>query len=207
MSTLFMFWLYAAPAVRMSALQPLRWIGHATHDAIGIGEDGPTHQPIALAAFYRALPWINLIRPADAEEVVGAWLMALSDNLPNLFVLSRQGVPLLEGSDRAAVAKGANIVHGGNETPDITLVATRRRNLPIHRSRKTPVKESLQSPRRLHAFDETFRPPTGILPRPPNHHLPGRRHRGMGIVRVGKVGPCGMPHAYIREWCAPGSAL
>ena len=124
MSTFFMFWLYAAPAVRMSALMKLRFIGFATHDAIGIGEDGPTHQPIALAAFYRALPGINLIRPADAEEVVGAWLIALNEDCPSLFALSRQGVPLLEGTNREGVAKGAYIVHGGLGTPDITLVAT-----------------------------------------------------------------------------------
>ena len=124
MSTFFMFWLYAAPAARMSALMKLRFIGHATHDAIGIGEDGPTHQPIALAAFYRGLPGINLIRPADAEEVVGAWLVALSEDLPSLFALSRQPVPLLEGTKRDGVAKGAYIVFGGEESPDVTLVGT-----------------------------------------------------------------------------------
>lgn len=126
MSTFFMFWLYAAPAVRMSALQKLRFIGIATHDAIGIGEDGPTHQPIALASFYRALPDFNLIRPADAEEVVGAYLVALSEeNKPSLFTLSRQNVPLLAGTDRHQVAKGGYIVVGDESTtPDITLLAT-----------------------------------------------------------------------------------
>lgn len=69
---------------------------------------------------------MNLIRPADAEEVVGAWLVALSEtDIPSLFTLSRQTVPLLEGSDRNKVAKGAYIIHGSEtETPDITLVAT-----------------------------------------------------------------------------------
>lgn len=67
-STFFMFWLYAAPAARMSALQGLRLIGIATHDSIGIGEDGPTHQPIALASFFRNLPNFNYLRPCDAEE-------------------------------------------------------------------------------------------------------------------------------------------
>lgn len=126
MSTFFMFWLYAAPAARMSALQKLRFIGIATHDAIGIGEDGPTHQPIALASFYRALPDFNLVRPADAEEVVGAYLLALAEeNKPSLFALSRQAVPLLPGSDRAGVAKGAYVIHGHQDSvPDITLVAS-----------------------------------------------------------------------------------
>ena len=126
MSTFFMFWLYAAPAARMSALQKLRFIGIATHDAIGIGEDGPTHQPIALASFYRALPDFNLVRPADAEEVVGAYLLALAEeNKPSLFALSRQAVPLLPGSDRSKVAKGGYIIHGDeSSSADITLIST-----------------------------------------------------------------------------------
>ena len=125
MSTFFMFWLYAAPAARMAALQQLHWIGIATHDAIGIGEDGPTHQPIALASFYRSLPQLHFIRPADAEEVMGAWLIALNDvNHPSIFAFSRQTVPLLEGSDRLKVAKGGYVIHGGSGTPEICLLAT-----------------------------------------------------------------------------------
>ncbi|ORX35624.1 transketolase [Kockovaella imperatae] len=126
MSTFFMFWIYAAPAARMAALQGLRFIGIATHDSIGIGEDGPTHQPIALAAFYRALPNINLIRPADAEECMGAWLLALSEgekDTPSIFTLSRQPVPLLDGSDRDQVFKGAYKVFGEEES-DLTIIAT-----------------------------------------------------------------------------------
>lgn len=124
MSTFFMFWLYAAPAARMTALMGLRWIGIATHDAIGIGEDGPTHQPIALAHFYRGLPGFNFVRPADAEEVMGAWILALQDeDHPSLFTLSRQPVPLLEGSDRNKVLKGAYPVYGPSD-PDLTLIAT-----------------------------------------------------------------------------------
>lgn len=128
MSTFFMFWLYAAPAARMSALQHLRFIGIATHDSIGIGEDGPTHQPVALASFYRALPNLNFIRPADAEEVIGAWQVALEQQeTPSLLVLSRQAVPLLDGSRRDGVAKGGYVIypaHGDAQTPDLTLLAT-----------------------------------------------------------------------------------
>lgn len=125
MSTFFMFWLYAAPAARMSALQGLRFIGIGTHDSIGIGEDGPTHQPVALASFYRALPGINFVRPADAEEVIGAWVLALADEAhPSLFALSRQPVPLLEGSSRDGVARGGYVIYGGEETPDLVLLAT-----------------------------------------------------------------------------------
>ncbi|WVQ99141.1 transketolase [Kwoniella sp. CBS 9459] len=129
MSTFFQFWIYAAPAARMAALQKLRFIGIATHDSIGIGEDGPTHQPIALASFYRSLPNINLIRPADAEECMGMWTLALDDDLsidtPSIFALSRQPVPLLAGSDRTKVSKGAYIIHGAEiQDPELTLIAT-----------------------------------------------------------------------------------
>lgn len=127
MSTFFMFWLYAAPAARMAALQRLRWVGIATHDSIGIGEDGPTHQPVELGALYRAMPGIELFRPADAEEVMGAWSATLSGTKPAIFALSRQPVPLLPGSDRAGVARGGYVVHGagaGAPAPDLTIIAT-----------------------------------------------------------------------------------
>ncbi|WWC61577.1 transketolase [Kwoniella dejecticola CBS 10117] len=128
MSTFFMFWIYAAPAARMAALQQLRFIGIATHDSIGIGEDGPTHQPVALASFYRALPNINLIRPADAEECMGMWTLALDDkskNTPSIFTLSRQPVPLLPGTNRTKVRLGAYVVHGAEiEDPELTIIAT-----------------------------------------------------------------------------------
>ncbi|KAG7527769.1 hypothetical protein FFLO_06611 [Filobasidium floriforme] len=129
MSTFFMFWIYAAPAARMAALQGLRFIGIATHDSIGIGEDGPTHQPIALASFYRALPNINLIRPADAEECMGMWTLALSEqsaDTPSIFALSRQPVPLLAGSDRSKVHRGAYIIwsRGDEAEPELTIIGT-----------------------------------------------------------------------------------
>jgi len=107
-STFFMFTLYAAPALRMAALQKLRTITIATHDSLGIGEDGPTHQPIALASFFRALPGLKLWRPADAEEVMAAWQYAIEGEPgPSVLCFSRQPVPLLDGSDRAGAGKGA----------------------------------------------------------------------------------------------------
>lgn len=129
-STFFMFFLYAAPAIRMAALQRLRLIGIATHDSIGIGEDGPTHQPVELAALFRAMPGLNFLRPADAEEVMGAWQLAMSDELhrtPSIFSLSRQGVPLLDGTDRNKVSLGGYIVHRTSPTtgaPQLVFVAT-----------------------------------------------------------------------------------
>jgi len=128
MSTFFMFWLYAAPAARMAALMKLRFIGIATHDSIGIGEDGPTHQPIALSSFYRSLPNLNLVRPCDAEETIGAWLLALKDaDQPSIFALSRQPVPLLDGTSREGVAKGGYVVletKPDASNPDLVLIST-----------------------------------------------------------------------------------
>ncbi|KAK0223088.1 Transketolase, thiamine diphosphate binding domain-containing protein [Armillaria fumosa] len=104
----FQFWLYAASAVRMSALQGLRFIGIGTHDSIGVGEDGPTHQSRVrsfLGTFFRALPNCNLLRPADAREVL---------------------VPHLNGTDRSKVAKGVYVVWESHEdtVPEITLIGT-----------------------------------------------------------------------------------
>lgn len=127
-STFFMFFLYAAPAIRMTALQKLRLIGIATHDSIGIGEDGPTHQPIGLAALFRAIPNIQFFRPADAEEVLGCWILALEVNTsPSILSLSRHALPLLANSDRNLVRRGAYIVHTTASAPasiPLTLVAT-----------------------------------------------------------------------------------
>lgn len=109
---------------RMVSLLPRVRSTHSLTLAIYLG---PTHQPVELAAFYRSLPNFNLIRPADAEEVMGAWQLALSDenaDTPSLFALSRQAVPLLDGSDRNKVAKGAYVVYGEEVEPEVTIVAT-----------------------------------------------------------------------------------
>ncbi|KAJ7864391.1 Transketolase, thiamine diphosphate binding domain-containing protein [Mycena leptocephala] len=106
----------------------LRFIGIATHDSIGVGEDGPTHQSIALGTFFRALPNMNLIRPADAEEVLGAWEVALdSPHTPSIFCTTRQEVPLLEGSDRSKVKLGAYPIFSTttmDDVPELVIIAT-----------------------------------------------------------------------------------
>ena len=93
-SSFFMFYIYAAAGIRMGALQRFHQIHIATHDSIGTGEDGPTHQPIELAALYRAMPNFLYIRPADSEEVAGAVELALSyRRMPSMLSLSRQNNP------------------------------------------------------------------------------------------------------------------
>lgn len=110
-SSFFMFYLYAAPAVRMGALQHLQVLHIATHDSIGTGEDGPTHQPIELAALYRAMPNMLYMRPCDSEEVAGCVAMAVKNKHgPSILSLSRQNLPQWPGhSQRAMVEKGAYV--------------------------------------------------------------------------------------------------
>ncbi|KAH4035465.1 hypothetical protein HBI80_039410 [Parastagonospora nodorum] len=121
-SSFFMFYLYAAPAVRMGALQQLQVIHAATHDSIGMGEDGPTHQPIELANLYRAMPNLLYIRPADSEETAGAWITAIeAKNTPSIISTSRHTLPQLKQTRRDLVAKGAYVLEEVDDA-DITLI-------------------------------------------------------------------------------------
>ncbi|EED17667.1 dihydroxy-acetone synthase, putative [Talaromyces stipitatus ATCC 10500] len=122
-STFFMFYIYAAPGVRMGALQGLQQIHIATHDSIGTGEDGPTHQPIALAVLYRAMPDILYIRPCDSEETAGAFISALkATSSPTIISLSRQNLEQYPHySCREKAQKGA-YVFVEEEDADVTLL-------------------------------------------------------------------------------------
>lgn len=115
---------YAAGAVRLSALSQERVIWVATHDSIGLGEDGPTHQPIETLAHFRALPNCMVWRPADGNETSGSYYVALTSNhTPSIIALSRQNLPQLEGSSIEKAAKGGYVLHEV-EGADITLVST-----------------------------------------------------------------------------------
>jgi dihydroxyacetone synthase len=121
-SSFFMFYLYAAPAVRMGALQHLQIIHVATHDSIGMGEDGPTHQPIELAALYRAMPNLLDIRPGDSEETAGAWTAAIeAKKTPTIISTSRQTLPQLSQTRRDGVARGAYVLTE-DESAVVTLI-------------------------------------------------------------------------------------
>ncbi|RHZ60777.1 hypothetical protein CDV55_105275 [Aspergillus turcosus] len=110
-SSFFMFYLYAAPAVRMGALQRLQVIHAATHDSIGMGEDGPTHQPIELACLYRAMPNLLYIRPGDSEETAGAWIAAIEAKTTSTIIsTSRHVLPQLKQTSREGVARGAYVL-------------------------------------------------------------------------------------------------
>jgi transketolase len=118
---------YMRNAIRVAALSKVQVIYQFTHDSIFLGEDGPTHQPIEHFAALRAIPRLQVIRPADAMEVKMAWLAALRYRGPTAIILSRQSLPQLEGtkvSYAGGMAKGAYIVKKESTKPDFTLMAT-----------------------------------------------------------------------------------
>jgi transketolase len=120
--TFFVFSDYMRPAVRMAALQELPVVYVWTHDSIGLGEDGPTHQPVEHLASLRAMPGLCVIRPADANETAQAWAVALRRRGgPTALVLSRQNLPVMADVPRDAVSLGAWVVETGD---DVVLVAT-----------------------------------------------------------------------------------
>ncbi|KAG9238309.1 Transketolase, thiamine diphosphate binding domain-containing protein [Amylocarpus encephaloides] len=121
-SSFFMFYLYAAPGIRMGALQELQAIHIATHDSIGTGEDGPTHQPIEIAALYRAMPNLLYIRPSDSEETAGAFTVALkAKHNATIISTSRQNLPQNKESRRDAVKYGAYVLRE-KEDATVTII-------------------------------------------------------------------------------------
>lgn len=124
-ATFFNFIEYMFPAVRLAALSGHQQIFVMTHDSVALGEDGPTHQPIEAINLCRATPNIITMRPADGKEVVGAYMIAMTNHSgPTVLCLSRQGLPHLANSSANAVSKGAYIVHGSSYKPDLVFVAT-----------------------------------------------------------------------------------
>lgn len=123
-ATFFMFYLYAAPGVRMGALSNLQVIHVATHDSIGEGQNGPTHQPVELDSLYRAMPNLQYIRPATGEEVVGAWLLALQTRKqPSIISLARDPPTVATaGTNREGVLKGGYTILEV-ENPVVTLIS------------------------------------------------------------------------------------
>ena len=124
---------YMRPAVRLAALMELPVIYVWTHDSIGLGEDGPTHQPVEHLAALRAIPNLQVIRPADANETTWAWREALAHpDAPKALVLTRQGVPTFDRGDATGFAPASEVGKGGyvlvdtpgDQLPDVVLIAT-----------------------------------------------------------------------------------
>ena len=118
---------YCRPSIRLSALMGLRVIYVMTHDSIGLGEDGPTHQPIEHVASLRAMPNVNVYRPADAVETAECWTLALeSTNTPSILALTRQGLPTVrtEHTDENLCARGAYVLAPADGTRAATILAS-----------------------------------------------------------------------------------
>ena len=118
---------YMRPAVRLAAIMDIASIFIWSHDSIGLGEDGPTHQPVEHLAALRAIPNFDLVRPGDANEVREAWKVILQRRKPAGLLLSRQNLPVVDRAthgDVALVAKGAYILKEASASPDVVLIAT-----------------------------------------------------------------------------------
>jgi transketolase len=127
-STYLIFSDYARPAIRLSALMELPVIHWFTHDSIGLGEDGPTHQPVEQLASLRAMPGLNVIRPCDANEVAEAWrVMMRQKHQPSALVLSRQNLPILDRSKYApaeGLQRGGYVLADCEGQPEVILIGT-----------------------------------------------------------------------------------
>ncbi|WP_034273933.1 transketolase [Haloechinothrix halophila] len=125
-ATFLIFSDYLRPAVRLAALMRQPVVHIWTHDSIGLGEDGPTHQPVEQLAALRAIPGLNVVRPADANETSGAWRAALTTtDAPTGLALTRQNVPVLAGTNPDAVTRGGYVLaeaEGG--APRVVLIGT-----------------------------------------------------------------------------------
>ena len=128
-ATFLIFSDYMRPAIRISALSKHRSVWVFTHDSIGVGEDGPTHQPVEQLAALRAIPGIVVLRPCDANEVVEAWKIAINrSGGPTLMALTRQKIPVLDRniySPASGLARGAYVLADlGKAPPDVIIMAT-----------------------------------------------------------------------------------
>ena len=124
-STFFVFSDYVKPMARLASLMEIPFTFILTHDSIGVGEDGPTHEPIEQLAEFRAMPNFNVFRPADATETIAAWYSAVtSKETPTALVLTRQNLPQLAGSSKEALKGGYVAADSSKETPDAIIIAS-----------------------------------------------------------------------------------
>jgi transketolase len=120
--TFLVFADYMRPPIRLAALSGAKCCFVFTHDSVGVGEDGPTHQPVEHLATLRAIPNLHVIRPADGNETIHAWADVVRHDGPSALVLSRQNIRVT--TDGSAVARGAGIVVDGDGPPEVVLVGT-----------------------------------------------------------------------------------
>jgi transketolase len=121
-ATFFTFADYMRPAIRLASIMQVHSIFVFTHDSIGVGEDGPTHEPVEQAASLRAIPKLTVIRPADANETASAWRVAMQKKGPVALLLTRQAIPVLAGTDD--VVYGGYVLSDTEGKPDVILIGT-----------------------------------------------------------------------------------
>ena len=147
-STFFTFSDYAKPAIRLAALMHAHSLFVFTHDSIALGEDGPTHQPIEQLAMLRAVPHLTDFRPADANETVAVWRLALERKQPAFMALSRQNLPILDAEKykvAEGVRKGAYVLQDGGNSPDVLLVAAGAEVWPVLQAAADLKKEGINA--------------------------------------------------------------
>ena len=120
--TFFVFADYMRPSLRLAALSHAKAIFVFSHDSVGVGEDGPTHQPVEHLASLRIIPGLHVVRPADSNETAQAWRDAADHDGPTALILSRQSLPIT--TDGSAIATGAGVVRAGSSAAQIVLVGT-----------------------------------------------------------------------------------
>ena len=164
----FIFSDYMKASLRLAAIMRIPTTFVFTHDSIGVGEDGPTHQPIEQLAALRATPNINVVRPAGFNETALAWRFALqATETPTALALSRQGVPVWDpdGVPRDAIERGAYVLRDSDGEPDLILMALGHRGPRRPRRAQAPRGRGRQGAAREHAVPGPLRGPGPGLPR------------------------------------------
>ena len=190
-ATFLVFADYCRPAIRLAALSHLPVTYVFTHDSVGVGEDGPTHQPVETIPGLRVIPNLDVIRPGDPEETAGAWVAALEKTTgPTLLALTRQTIPLLDAipvkDRREGVLKGGYVAK--KETAKLeTILHVGGQRAPVRDGGGREARTG--HARRLDAVLRALRSPTGCVPRRgPSEVVPqARRDRSDGIEHVGEV--------------------
>jgi transketolase len=147
-STFFCFSDYCKPALRLAALMQAHSIFVFTHDSIALGEDGPTHQPIEHLSMLRAVPHLTDFRPADANETVAVWRLALERKGASFMALSRQNLPVLDPAKynvAEGVRKGAYVLQDGGTSPDLLIVAAGAEVWPVLQTAADLKKEGINA--------------------------------------------------------------
>ncbi len=174
---------YMRPAVRLASLMDIDTIYIWTHDSIGLGEDGPTHQPIEHLAALRAIPNLSVVRPGDPNETAYAWQSILArgnGSGPVGFILTRQGIPVLEGTDGDGVAKGGYVLGGvPDELPDVVLIGTGSELQLAVEAQKILAEKDITATRGVHAVRRMVRVAASRIPRQ------GAAACGVGACRRG----------------------